>query len=257
MSVDESPNLSHDSELTASGNCHCGAFKFIVKLADLEHISSCDCSLCSRNAYLWASPASKNDFTVVKGKGSLKDYRHGTQNHKFCPVCSTSVLCCNAADDEIISVNVRALADVDPNSLKATLTPCGVINARQTNAPASDGLHADCYCGAISYTLRAAPLATKSCNCSLCSRDGAVWVYPLIADVEVHTQKSLVEYMFGRNIIVHGFCGVCSVHVWEKFLNPAKAHTIGLNCRAFNGFDYKKLPTKVHNGKATPPQYEV
>jgi hypothetical protein len=66
-----------------------------------------------------------------------------------------------------------------------------------------------------------------------------------------------VEYMFGRNQVVQGFCGICSVHVWEKFLRPDKAHTIGLNVRAINGFNFAELPTRVHNGKATMPQYQI
>ncbi|KAF7325321.1 GFA domain-containing protein [Mycena venus] len=221
-----------------AGNCHCGAFKFIVKLPDLNKISSCDCSLCSRNAYLWAQPASRNDFVVVQ-EGSLKDYRHGTNSHKFCPTCGTSILCCDAANGEIISVNVRALADVDPDALSAQLTPCGVADVPSNLDPSSqDELHANCHCGAISYTLHSTPQATKSCNCSICSRDGVLWAYPPKADVTVHTQGSLVEYIFGNKMIVHGFCGICSVHVWEQFLKPEKAHTIGLNVRAINGFDF-------------------
>ncbi|KAF8190407.1 Mss4-like protein [Mycena galopus ATCC 62051] len=234
------------------GSCHCGAFKFTVGLPDLNHISSCNCRLCYRNAYLWANPASKEDFAVVQ-ESSLKEYRHGTNTHKFCPTCGTSILCCNAEDGEIISVNVRALAEIDPDSLSTKVTPCGVADTPPNSAKPSsqDGLHANCHCGAISYTLHSTPKATKSCNCSICSRDGVLWTYPLIADVTVHTQESLVEYSFGRKLIVHGFCGICSVHVWEKFFKPEKVHTIGLNVRAIDGFNFTELPTKVHNGKAT------
>ncbi|KAF7360465.1 putative transporter [Mycena venus] len=158
----------------------------------------------------------------------------------FCPTCGTSILCCEAANGEIISVNVRALADVDPDALSAQLTPCGVADVPSNPDPSSqDELHANCHCGAI----------------SICSRDGVLWAYPPKADVTVHTQDSLVEYMFGNKKIVHGFCGICSVHVWEQFLKPEKAHTIGLNVRAINGFDFATLPTRVHDGKARMPQY--
>ncbi|KAJ7359130.1 Mss4-like protein [Mycena albidolilacea] len=239
------------------GNCHCGSFKFIVKLSNLDSVASCNCSLCYRNAYLWAHPASKDDFVVVQA-GSLKEYRHGTNNHKFCPTCGTSILCCNASNGEIISVNVRALADVDPDSLSVKLTPCDVRHAPLNSAdpPSQDGLHGNCHCKAISYTLHSTPERTKSCNCSICSRSGVIWAYPVKADVTVHAQESLVEYAFGQKI-VHGFCGVCSVHVWEQFLTPAKAHTIGLNVRAIGDFDFAQVPTKVHNGRATMPQYQV
>ncbi|KAF7344512.1 GFA domain-containing protein [Mycena sanguinolenta] len=239
------------------GNCHCGAYKFTVKLPDLNHVSSCNCSLCYRNAYLWAKPASKSDFVGVQD-GPLKEYRHGENIHKFCATCGTSIVSCNASDGEIISVNVRALADIDPDSLSTKLESCGVPDAPSNSVKTSsqDSLHANCHCGAISYTLHSTPESTKSCNCSICARDGVLWTYPPITDVTVHSQESLVEYMFGNKLIVHGFCGVCSVHVWEKFLKPEKAHTMGLNVRAINGFNFAELPTKVHNGKARMPQYQ-
>ncbi|KAJ7266882.1 hypothetical protein B0H12DRAFT_1098573 [Mycena haematopus] len=250
----------NDMSTSYPGNCHCGAFKFIVKLPDLNHVLSCDCRLCSRNAYLRAHPASTSDFVVVQ-EGPLKEYRHGTTTHKFCPTCGTSVISCNSSDGEIISVNVRALADIDPDSLSTKLTPCGVVDTSSNSVTPSsqDDLPASCHCGAISYTLHSTPAATKSCNCSICSRDGVLWIYPLTTDVTVHAQESLVEYTFGNKLVMHGFCGICSVHVWEKFLKPEKAHTMGLNVRAINvnGFNFEELPTKVHNGKASMPPYQI
>ncbi|KAJ7754525.1 Mss4-like protein [Mycena metata] len=241
-----------------SGNCHCGAFKFTVNLTNLNHISSCDCGLCSRNAYLWARLTSKSDLTVL-GEGSLNSYQYGTSIHKFCPVCGTSILC-ETADAEI-SLNVRSLTDIDVESLSPVLTPCGITvepppPQLATDAPPED-LHATCHCGGIQYTLHTTPAATKSCNCSICSRNGVLWAYPLKKDVTVHTQTSLVEYTFGRKQIVHGFCGTCAVPVWEHFLNPSKAHTMGINVRTIDGLDFTSLPTRVHDGKATLPQYQV
>ncbi|KAJ7037909.1 Mss4-like protein [Mycena alexandri] len=256
MSAGGSQNSGSSSVF--AGNCHCGAFKFTVKLTNLNHISSCNCSLCSRNAYLWAHPASNSDLTVLLGEGSLKSYQYGTSVHKFCPVCGTSILC---KTDKEISVNVRSLTDVDVESLSAVVTPCGItVEPSQLqfamDSPPGD-LHATCHCGGITYTLHMTPAATKSCNCSICSRNGVLWAYPLTKDVTVRAQTSLVEYTFGRKQIVHGFCGTCSVPVWEYFLNPAKAHTMGINVRAIADFEFARLPTRVHNGKATPPQYQA
>jgi hypothetical protein len=73
----------------------------------------------------------------------------------------------------------------------------------------------------------------------------------------VLTQESLVEYMFGKKSIVHGFCGICGVPMWEQFLNPTKADSIGLNVRALIGVNAAELPSKVHNGAGSPPQYEI
>ena len=33
---------------TYHGNCHCGTFKFSVKLPELKQVHACDCSVCSK-----------------------------------------------------------------------------------------------------------------------------------------------------------------------------------------------------------------
>ncbi|KAJ6595650.1 Mss4-like protein [Mycena vulgaris] len=272
MAAIEPLNPSEDLDLTDyPGNCHCGAFKFIVKLPTLERVFSCDCALCSRNAYLWVRPVLHKHFIVVEGADCLKAYRHGTTNHKFCPTCGSSVLSFEAdADPTIdISINVRTLTGVVLDKLSVTRAPCELVDT-PTNPPAAPTdlaasqddtdilYHANCHCGAISYTLRTQPLArTKSCNCSICSRSGALWTYPPKSAVTVQTQDSLVEYSFGRKAIVHGFCGICGVPVWEQFLSPTKKNSVGVNVRLINGLDWVGLPTKVHNGAASPPQYEM
>ena len=40
---------------------------------------------------------------------------------------------------------------------------------------ATQTLNGSCHCGAIAYTVEADPEAAMSCNCSICSRLGAVW----------------------------------------------------------------------------------
>ena len=91
----------HEQELeTYSGSCHCGAFKFSVKLPELKQVFACNCSICSKvpslfspfvaetfswradsaslqKGYLWAFPSSDDLFVVHKGDGILKDYSFG------------------------------------------------------------------------------------------------------------------------------------------------------------------------------------
>ncbi|KAJ7163951.1 Mss4-like protein [Mycena crocata] len=269
-----------------AGNCHCGAFKFTVKLPSLSlRPVSCDCNLCSHKAYLWANSLSANEhFTVVQGKGCLKDYRHGeTSVHKvstritlltlfyfsplqFCPTCGTFIICCEVnprESNDTISVNLRALIGVDI-ALLEDASPEAQPPINSSFLQDDILYHANCHCGGIAYTLQAKPLTLpgtrlQRCNCSMCSRAGVMWAYPAKAAVTVHTQASLVEYSFGRKLIVHGFCGICGVPMWEQFLKPEKAHSVGLNVRAMNISveDFAKLPKKVHNGAATLPLYEI
>ena len=88
---------------TYHGNCHCGAFKFSVKLPKLKQVNACNCSICSKvivnfrffalhkekhaltdknplqKGYLWAMPSSNDLFVVEKGDDALQDYQFGNK----------------------------------------------------------------------------------------------------------------------------------------------------------------------------------
>jgi hypothetical protein len=78
---------------TYRGNCHCGAFKFSVKLPELTSVMECNCSICSKKGYKWVFPT-EDAFIVEKDDGKLKDYRFGKKNmsHMFCSICGTGVM---------------------------------------------------------------------------------------------------------------------------------------------------------------------
>ena len=86
------------------GNCHCGSFRYSVRLAPLKSVTACNCSICSKvrtvprvlsvflevvfksltlylckNGYLWAFPGAKNPLTIEKGEGALKQYEFGNR----------------------------------------------------------------------------------------------------------------------------------------------------------------------------------
>jgi hypothetical protein len=62
---------------TYYGNCHCGAFKFNVKLPELQQVNECNCSICFKKGYKWLYPT-EGCYTVEKGEGTLKSYQFGT-----------------------------------------------------------------------------------------------------------------------------------------------------------------------------------
>ncbi|KAJ7181619.1 glutathione-dependent formaldehyde-activating, GFA [Mycena crocata] len=116
--------MSKSPQIEYRGNCHCGAFKFILKVPELKQALACNCSICFKNGYMWAFPASTGDLIVVKGdeNESLKSYEFGQRStmYKFCATCGTSVLgrMPNAPiGRSSIGVNIRALADVNLDAL--------------------------------------------------------------------------------------------------------------------------------------------
>ena len=74
---------------TYKGNCHCGAFKFSIKIPELTSVTECNCSICFKKGYKWVFPGA-GCFTIEKGAGSLKKYEFGKQSmlHEVCSIPS-------------------------------------------------------------------------------------------------------------------------------------------------------------------------
>ncbi len=72
---------------------------------------------------------------------------------------------------------------------------------------------ASCHCGAVQYKVNAPPLdsqETMSCNCTICTKNGYLFVYPLREDIVFHSGKDHMKaYHFGGGEKSHMFCPTC------------------------------------------------
>ncbi|KAJ7636831.1 Mss4-like protein [Roridomyces roridus] len=252
------------------GNCHCGAFKFTFKAPEIKETYACNCSICYKNAYLWGFP---KDFVAVKGdiETTLKSYEFAnrTMQHKFCATCGTSVLARTA--DGSIGLNLRTLDNFDATAVPVAATDdAGASKEPLYNVPEPVKVDAvpegtivyqgSCHCGAVRYAHLAseAPKEATECNCSICHRHGIAWIYPDTPTVVFEGLDSLVEYKFAEKWRLQGFCGVCGVHVRERFTKEGKDHRYGLNIRTMNGgVNVVDLTIKKLDGKALLPAYDA
>ncbi len=104
---------------TYRGSCHCGAVRFEAT-GDLEGLEICNCSLCSRTAYLhWYLPPDR--FRLLTPEASLRTYRFGTMTSKnhFCGACGISPFRRARSDPDKVDVNARCLEGVDAESSPA------------------------------------------------------------------------------------------------------------------------------------------
>lgn len=100
------------------------------------------------------------------------------------------------------------------------------------DTPAStDNLHqANCHCGAVKYSVSKYPLnapesVMRACNCSICSKNGYIVIYPDQADVTFTQGKDLVrEYRFASKQAPHYFCVTCgnSLYIDVSKVFPGK-----------------------------------
>lgn len=103
--------------VTHTGSCHCGAVRFEVEApADLE-VSECNCSICSRSAYLHLI-VPRSRFHLLSGEDNLSTYTFDTHEakHLFCKTCGIKSYYIPRSHPDGVSVNVRCL---DPATIRS------------------------------------------------------------------------------------------------------------------------------------------
>lgn len=108
----EDPNLK-----TRSGGCHCGNVRFEV-MAPLEFADECNCSICSKKAYLhWVVP--RDAFRLLTPAENLATYSFntGVAKHHFCKACGVAPFYVPRSDPDKVDVNARCVDGIDLKAL--------------------------------------------------------------------------------------------------------------------------------------------
>ena len=88
-----------------------------------------------------------------------------------------------------------------------------------------------CHCGGVRFVLGARPDWLVDCDCSMCSRLGALWGHVPIASVEIRASRPTRTYVHGDRCIAFHACGVCACTThWEE-LDPERFDRMGVNFR--------------------------
>lgn len=122
------PCYFYEMKTTHHGACHCGATQFEVT-ADIDHVRSCNCSVCSRRGALMFR-VSDEDLAILTPLDRLTCYQWGSRTAKdyFCPTCgvlpfrrpsalTASEIAAGAQPFTGWAVNVRCLEGLDWSSL--------------------------------------------------------------------------------------------------------------------------------------------
>jgi hypothetical protein len=113
---------------TYRGSCHCGAVRFEVD-ADLDHVRSCDCSICrKRGALIHRVDADRFRLLTPLDALTLYQWHTRTAEDYFCPTCgilpfrrprhrTSGEVDAGAPEFTGWSVNVRCLEGVDLDAI--------------------------------------------------------------------------------------------------------------------------------------------
>ena len=100
--------------LQYEGICHCGRVHFTVTVRTPLTIEECNCSICSKTAYLHIL-VPKTQFKLLAGEFHLRSYTFGTgtAKHLFCKLCGVKTFYIPRSHPTGYSVNARCLKDFE------------------------------------------------------------------------------------------------------------------------------------------------
>lgn len=113
-----------------------------------------------------------------------------------------------------------------------------------------------CLCGAVKVELHARPSYLNACNCTLCSKSGAVWAYcaPNEASVSGSTRGFHRKDRDIPAVEIH-FCEICGVtthwRLTEAFVRTAGSNDrMGVNARLFEPTDLAGVELRFPDGRS-------
>ena len=107
-----------------------------------------------------------------------------------------------------------------------------------------------CHCGAVGYQFDHQPSKATSCNCSVCRRLGALWIYAPVGKVTVTGRT--VSYTRGEKSLAFHHCPVCGCTThWENLTPDAPDAYMAVNLRLADPALVATIPVRHFDGAET------
>jgi hypothetical protein len=108
-----------------------------------------------------------------------------------------------------------------------------------------------CHCGAVKFSFEAAPIERGlRCNCSLCTRKGAMMTSQAIPSemFQMTVQgDALGLYQFGAKTAKHYFCRQCGIYTFHETARAPGHYRVNLGC--VEGLDPFALEADLFDGR--------
>lgn len=108
-----------------------------------------------------------------------------------------------------------------------------------------------CHCGKVAYEAQIDLTSVLACNCSICSRKGALMAF--IGDDAFslkNGEDDLTDYQFNKRNIHHLFCSTCGIHTHGGGVGPNGKAMQMINVRCLEGIDPESLEVRRFDGKS-------
>lgn len=108
-----------------------------------------------------------------------------------------------------------------------------------------------CHCGRIAYEVEGEIGPVIDCNCSMCSRKGALlWFVPRASLNLTTPEANASEYLFNKHVIHHRFCPSCGIHPYAVGKDAKGNEMAAINVRCLEGVDLSTLQVKPFDGRS-------
>jgi len=108
-----------------------------------------------------------------------------------------------------------------------------------------------CHCGEVRFEVTADISSVVACNCSLCQKRGALWVFVAPESFALRAGlENLKDYQFGKKTIHHLFCPECGVGAFSRGTSPQGTEMIAVNVRCLDDVNLGSLRPVPFDGRS-------
>ncbi len=108
-----------------------------------------------------------------------------------------------------------------------------------------------CHCGAVAYTVEVDTDQALKCNCTICTKLGAVWAFAPQAKFKLTEGAGRQgDYLFNKKKLHHRFCASCDIESYANGTGPDGSPMVGINLRCVEGVDVDKLSPRAWDGRS-------
>ena len=111
--------------------------------------------------------------------------------------------------------------------------------------------HGSCHCGRIAFDVDGVLDGATVCNCSICSRKGALMWFVPRDQLRLHTPVAdLATYTFNKHVIQHHFCPACGMHPFGEGVDPKGNRMAAVNIRCLEDVAVEAVPVQHFDGRS-------
>jgi hypothetical protein len=108
-----------------------------------------------------------------------------------------------------------------------------------------------CHCGAVAFTVELDPTQALRCNCSICTKLGAVWGFAPKTKFTLRAGAAEQgDYQFAKKALHQRFCTRCGIESYAEGTAPDGTPSVGVNLRCLEGLDVDGLSPRQYDGRS-------